>query len=825
MRFLISILGPVLAFATPQLVFSIGAALLPLFVVMIFAIVGATALLCAATVSDGLFVAAFALWTLWCTGLWHGPQVSITGGFAHFCIGVAAVSALGPWLLVRNGFSVTQSLPLEEDSLAYQLLNDLCQEIEKAKERWLDPSVELPTEVVVPGDWHFAGQTAFISFHPGGQAVTATIPGGLWVVKGLWQWAGLTNPLAFNRNFMIVLLWSIACILLSRILPPVRTIRAMMSQKQIPRALDDVIETIRENQEVPEAGKVTDEPVGDEGAGNTTESTEEKEARHRRLITAGSTLKDGGMSSMTAYEPRLCRAPFECTWPKLKELAVATDFVVLAALSSTLREMEVGDYGELEESFVVLAKCTSALVANEDLAEMTEGVSVDEATPKQRASFFSSQFANDARHVQEATISWLNTIHYPPSPCPCTPDKLKNVATSYLPWIMPMVIFLKRMLITLSLPLRPKTWNISTCLQSFKFTLGFTILVIMEVYWVGYREFAIGLGEETQLVPRLYAGWHLLAYIFATTPTCEGSFKKGLQRAFGTVIGGFSAWLGLIVCSGSYDSDAEVNPYGLVTWLTVTTAVASFFTLEDGNQAFMGPSPQNGFSGLYYILTQSLIIMRVVVTESGTRNQIAVNRIVANLSGVAMAMIVAFIPPQVHGTDPEHIKALFRCERAAVSECADLLVDIKAETATKLEQVHASFTNTSYAKQKEALFLLKDSSKMLRLPIFKVDPRLGQYLESLTVLATAVSNLLVLAIHLAKDEMLLVDNKERLWFQRELRTTFKLPQAGDELRDEATQPVPENRAELEDFTTRIQIIDKRLDHYAIALAEIHKSSC
>lgn len=203
-----------------------------------------------------------------------------------------------------------------------------------------------------------------------------------------------------------------------------------------------------------------------------------------------------------------------------------------------------------------------------------------------------------------------------------------------------------------------------------------------------------------------------------------------------------------------------------------------------------------------------------------------VNRIVANLTGVAMAMIVAFIPPQVYGTDPRHVDALFRCERDAVSECLELLVGANEETALQIRVIHSRFVSGSYEKQKNALFLLKDASKMLRFPIFKVDPRLGQCLDSLSVLATAISNLLAFAVHLAMDETLMAaDGEDRSGFLDDvkslLRHSQEEPQTVSNSRDIEEQAL---KTEWDAFITQSQLIEKRLDHYAVELAEIHKSS-
>ena len=87
--------------------------------------------------------------------------------------------------------------------------------------------------------------------------------------------------------------------------------------------------------------------------------------------------------------------------------------------------------------------------------------------------------------------------------------------------------------------------------------------------------------------------------------------KKALQRGLSTALGGFIAWLSAIVCRWSYDDDAEIYPYGLIAWLTITTTICCYFTIDPGNSARMGASYDHGYIGAYYVLAQSLIALEV----------------------------------------------------------------------------------------------------------------------------------------------------------------------------------------------------------------------
>lgn len=105
-----------------------------------------------------------------------------------------------------------------------------------------------------------------------------------------------------------------------------------------------------------------------------------------------------------------------------------------------------------------------------------------------------------------------------------------------------------------------------------------------------------------------------MGYAFAWRPTHEGTVKKGIQRVLGTALGGFSAWIGIIVCSWSYDNDAPVNPYGLIAWLTIFTMLCAYFwTLGTGVGAHFGQDKDHGYVGMYFSMTQALIALEVSI--------------------------------------------------------------------------------------------------------------------------------------------------------------------------------------------------------------------
>jgi hypothetical protein len=118
-------------------------------------------------------------------------------------------------------------------------------------------------------------------------------------------------------------------------------------------------------------------------------------------------------------------------------------------------------------------------------------------------------------------------------------------------------------------------------------------------------------------------------------------------------LGGFAAWLGVIVCSWSYDDDAEINPYGFIAWLTIISGIAGYFTIEPGIAAPLGKSYDHGLVGEYFVLTLSYIGLSVY-RGVGSKNALVANRICSYFAGIAMAMLVAWIPPNRRGGDPKN---------------------------------------------------------------------------------------------------------------------------------------------------------------------------
>ena len=231
---LIGIFGVSFALSLPHVFFIIGAAI-------VVGLLGGTALLAAATVSSGVYVAVFAIYALYCTSLSYGADASKTASFSNILIVSAGLLSLGSWQLVQHGLQITVDFPYEGGNSTQHFLVDviiaLSEKICVAGTECAENLANLgpPGRDFVVGDSIFAGQEINVSCED--FDCTMTVPGGLWIVSGFWKWQGLTNPLAVFRNFLICMCWALLVICFGIALPPIRTMKKDALVVKMPRML------------------------------------------------------------------------------------------------------------------------------------------------------------------------------------------------------------------------------------------------------------------------------------------------------------------------------------------------------------------------------------------------------------------------------------------------------------------------------------------------------------------------------------------------------------------------------------------------------------
>jgi len=85
------------------------------------------------------------------------------------------------------------------------------------------------------------------------------------------------------------------------------------------------------------------------------------------------------------------------------------------------------------------------------------------------------------------------------------------------------------------------------------------------------------------------------------------------MRALGTCLGAFSAWIGIMLCSWSYDGKNPPNPYAWILWLAVCLFGANFFGKDPGIAAFFGMEYRMSIIWFYFNLTLAIVGMDAFV--------------------------------------------------------------------------------------------------------------------------------------------------------------------------------------------------------------------
>jgi hypothetical protein len=210
--------------------------------------------------------------------------------------------------------------------------------------------------------------------------------------------------------------------------------------------------------------------------------------------------------------------------------------------------------------------------------------------------------------------------------------------------------------------------------------------------------------------------------------------------------------LGVIVCSWSYDDNAEINPYGLIAWLTIASGIAGYFTVDPGFAARLGKGYDHGFTGEYFVLTMSLIGLEVY-RGNGSKNALTVNRVLSNLAGIGIAMLVSSIPPYRKGSDPKHTVEYWTALRDSFVRLLQTLLNEEERDSIKCDDFKQSFLADASFKRRNALYLAKDAGHLKALPFLRVDERLVPLAESLAANESLLAYLLEIAAEIVRGDI------------------------------------------------------------------------
>ena len=572
-------------------------------------------------------------------------------------------------------------------------------------------------------------------------------PGGIDLIKALWTESGTENPLAYMQSVLIAWGWIIFIAIVPLILPPWRTAREAIVREVLPKILMDNVRFLRFDMRKEE---------GDIDNGDSSLGEREKEFGELTysLMKDVVLLTDGKLATLTVFEPipRMVRPV--ASWVILKDLMLALQVMTLQTAGVVKYFHGPGKEGE--EVAEMLEYCAGVLKGSVR-GNFPMGVEMEDFGGWEDDSD-EYLLKRNALRVREAVEKWTHSMGGCCSPVP--EDVNIGYPTAFklilIPWLMAWMGFYKslfydipRYILTPSHYRRLFDWRGNTdwvkVVWVIKFTIGMTCLFIMRVYWEAYANFAVPTNDPPG---SHFSGWETIAFTMAFTQTTEGTLKKGSLRLLGTCLGGFSGWLALTACTSTGENgEDDVNPFGIVAWLTVTFFFALLLPFEKGPRARLGMSPDYGYGVQLFILTQSVICL-YAFNGTGTKDDLVANRVVANCIGIAMAVILAMIPPQNLAGNPrnglvicdlqeEKIMNIFE----VVKEFGDdperdpreLFEEVKRKNGKLEREIHDLFAETND--------FIKDASRLPILPIFKLDPKLKPTFGSLIVASAVLDNL------------------------------------------------------------------------------------
>jgi len=225
---------------------------------------------------------------------------------------------------------------------------------------------------------------------------------------------------------------------------------------------------------------------------------------------------------------------------------------------------------------------------------------------------------------------------------------------------------------------------------------------------------------------------------FAWQMTVEGTFKKGISRILGTCFGGLTAWIGIMLSSWSYNGTSTINPYALTAWLTVISIVAARIGTDPGPAGMLGSSYDVGFISQYFAMILAVVSLETYI-GMGDINDMTVNRVVATITGVLTAMVVALIPPYTRGRDPDLV--LDYCFWLIKSLDAVIQALLKHGKLLDRDRFETIYMGEAEKKRKFAKFVLYDSGTLHFLKYFRIPEELNNAKSQLVVDESIISQL------------------------------------------------------------------------------------
>merc|ERR1712238_161428 len=214
----------------------------------------------------------------------------------------------------------------------------------------------------------------------------------------------------------------------------------------------------------------------------------------------------------------------------------------------------------------------------------------------------------------------------------------------------------------------------------------------------------------------------------------------------------------------------------------------------------------------------------------GTRNVVTVERVVATMSGVLVAIILQLIPPNVYGRYPRDIKPCLEEIKIAFTDTIDAalsLYDTKNDEAPSQDDNNNNNNNNDTTNStdnrvpsssslyeelilsghqreqienvhqvlNDRLFLAKDAGTLSFFPVMQLNPQIIPFLEDMTITLDYITQL-------ERIVSGLIENPDRHCLVKELRDVMKPEQATMPVRNSSSQRFTINTATTIDGRTK-----------------------
>ena len=506
------------------------------FILLVFT----TIFLCAVSVSNGLFVAVFAVTTFLSMGSFFNyfrPGVDpLSTAIPPIAMSSASMLALSFRHLVQNGPSIDVDPGDVFDPSAsasgitfVSASSTLIDILQATSEQ--ESSFPCPEDTGV-----FSGQTCTITnstTNPG--MLTVSVNGGLYLVSALWTERGLNNPLAFASNWMIGTCWITACLIaVILFIPPIRKFRNMLTKFIIPETLENLATILESfNNKGVNVGEI-----------DVTDPFTKGREKLQMMAKKIAPKKNAGM---LAFEPRFRHDPTIDYIPHMEALLGNIQSLILIIYNyhghHKARGIEVPDQSETVK--ILRAVASAVKESDESILDGLDVPSInfdgnveEEGLPHDMS--LSNVCLSMASRIYSSCRTWLH-VHNNNQVGEEEKHRVDAFRRTFRAWFTSAMcscdllttnwVFVGIRLILkkqgASLEKISTRRLIMTLIWSAKWTAGAVALVCLQLYSKGYSAFSTKRDTSTDFESTaVVMDWELIAYFFSFQFTMEGTIKK-----------------------------------------------------------------------------------------------------------------------------------------------------------------------------------------------------------------------------------------------------------------------------------------------------------